>query len=292
MRLTRSAWVTSAMAPAPTSSPSRRQVQRSATLKDLVELVRNEENRAIVLLQLLDDEEEIADLARRQRGGRLVHDDDVRVMRKRAGDFDQMLLRHAEILEQGAGVEVGVQALQHMARAGPHLEPVDAPAKRQRHVAHEDVLGDAELVEHHGFLVDRRYAGGPGVARSVAGERLAGDENLAFVRLVDAGEDLDQRRLARAVLADQRRHFARPQCETDIVQRAHAGKALGNARHRQDRRRGVDVLRRGRRTDSRHRVHISSSGREARARPGGSRGRRAPTIRRSWRTFRYSTCRR
>ena len=54
--------------------------------------------------------------------------------------------------------------------------------------------------------------------------------------VIDAGEDLDQRRLAGAVLADQRRHFARPQRETDIVQRAHAGKALGDARHRQDRR--------------------------------------------------------
>ena len=39
--------VTSAMAPAPTSSPSRRQVQRSATAKDLVELVADEQDRAI-----------------------------------------------------------------------------------------------------------------------------------------------------------------------------------------------------------------------------------------------------
>ena len=38
---------------------------------------------------------------------------------------------------------------------------------------------------------------------------VAADADLAGVRLVDAGQDFDQRRLAGAVLADQRRHLAR-----------------------------------------------------------------------------------
>ena len=204
--------------------------------ENLVELVRDEENRAIVFFQLLDDDEEIADLARRQRGGRLVHDDDARVMRQRAGDLDQMLLRDAEGPQQRAGVEIGLEAFEQVARANLHLAPVDAPAARERHMAHENVLSDAELVEHHGFLVDRRDAGGPGVARSGADERLAGNENDALVGAMDAGQDFDQRRFARAILADQRGDFTRAQRQADVVQRAHAGKGFAHAGERQDRR--------------------------------------------------------
>ena len=43
----------------------------------------------------------------------------------------------------------------------------------------------------------------------VNGDRLV--ENFALVGLVYAGHHFDQRRLARAVFADKRRHFAGPQ---------------------------------------------------------------------------------
>jgi hypothetical protein len=59
--------------------------------------------------------------------------------------------------------------------------------------------------------------------------RLAVDGDLAFVGLVDAGQDLDQRRLAGAVLADERRHLARIELERDLVQRRTPGKRLGDA---------------------------------------------------------------
>ena len=44
----------------------------------------------------------------------------------------------------------------------------------------------------------------------------------AGVRLVDAGHDLDQRRFAGAVLAEQRMHLAGPHVEADVGERAHA----------------------------------------------------------------------
>ena len=52
-------------------------------------------------------------------------------------------------------------------------------------------------------------------------ERLAVDPRLTVARvgLVVAGEDLDQRRLAGTVLADERVHFARGDVEADIVER-------------------------------------------------------------------------
>ena len=41
---------------------------------------------------------------------------------------------------------------------------------------------------------------------------------LAGVGLVVAGEDLDQGRLTRAVLTDQRVHFTRSEIDADVVQ--------------------------------------------------------------------------
>jgi hypothetical protein len=44
---------------------------------------------------------------------------------------------------------------------------------------------------------------------------------------VHAGNDLDQRRLARAVLAEENMHLARLHVEIDAVERERTGKLLG-----------------------------------------------------------------
>ena len=57
----------------------------------------------------------------------------------------------------------------------------------------------------------------------------AAQADLAGVGAMDAGEDLDQRRLAGAVLAEQRMHLAGADVEVDSVERQRAGEALGQA---------------------------------------------------------------
>ncbi len=57
------------------------------------------------------------------------------------------------------------------------------------------------------------------------------DLDGAGVLLVDAGEDLHQRRLASAVLTDQRVHLSGAQLEPGIPQRLHAGEGLVDALH-------------------------------------------------------------
>ncbi len=66
-------------------------------------------------------------------------------------------------------------------------------------------------------------------------DRLAVDQDLAFVRLLHAGEDADQRRLAGAVLAQQHMDLARLEVERDAVIGDHAGEALGDVADRGDR---------------------------------------------------------
>ena len=54
------------------------------------------------------------------------------------------------------------------------------------------------------------------------------DDAPAGLRPLHAGNDLDQGRFARAVLADQAMHFARLKRHVDVAQRMDAAKALGN----------------------------------------------------------------
>ena len=61
------------------------------------------------------------------------------------------------------------------------------------------------------------------------------DQDLALVRPVEAVEDVHQRRLARAVLAEQRVHLALAQVEVDVVVRDDAREPLRDAPHLEDR---------------------------------------------------------
>ena len=109
----------------------------------------------------------------------------------------------------------------------------------ERLVAEEDVLGDAQAVHQVELLVDRGDSGPHGRGRVGQAHRLAGQQHLPGIRLVGAGQHLDQRRLPRAVLAEQAMHLARAYIEIDAVEGAHAGELLDDAPHHQQRLRAA-----------------------------------------------------
>jgi hypothetical protein len=192
---------------------------------DLVELVADEEEGLACALQELDEQEQLLDLLGRKGGGRLVHDDDARVDRHGARDSDQMLVGDAEIAQAGAGVDMRrAHRVEHFARLGAHGAPVDQAETVLRRVAEENVFGNRQIVEQYRFLVDRRDAVAERGMRRRQRDRFAIDADLALVRLVDAGQDLDQRGLARPVFADKRGDLAGIEREADVRQRVDAGK--------------------------------------------------------------------
>jgi hypothetical protein len=62
--------------------------------------------------------------------------------------------------------------------------------------------------------------------------RLALDEHLAVVEPDDSAEQLDERRLARAVLAHQGADLAGAQLDVAVAQRVHRAVALGRPHER------------------------------------------------------------
>ena len=101
----------------------------------------------------------------------------------------------------------------------PHLALIDQPQRSayQRFAAHEDVGGHIEVVQNVKFLVDKTDAQGDRVRDAGNGDLFSVKEDLPFVRLVDAAEGLHQRRLARAVLADQGHHLGLADRETYVA---------------------------------------------------------------------------
>ena len=80
----------------------------------------------------------------------------------------------------------------------------------QQLAAEEQVCRSVELVRERKILVDGLDAELARFARVRDGDRFAVDRDLAGVGMVDARDDLDQRRLAGAVVADDRVHLVRP----------------------------------------------------------------------------------
>ena len=105
-------------------------------------------------------------------------------------------------------------------------------------MAEEYVFGHRQIIEQDRFLMNGGNARLAGVMRGRKGHRCAADADFAFVRLVNAGHDFDQRGLARTIFADQRSDLAGIELERDIVQRPHAGETLGDAGEGEDRRIG------------------------------------------------------
>ena len=88
---------------------------------------------------------------------------------------------------------------------------------------------DREQFDKAKVLVDDRDPSFPRFRGAAESDRPAFDLDRTSVEAVDAAEDLDERRLAGAVLPKQRMNLARPHLEADAAQRPNAAEGLRHA---------------------------------------------------------------
>ena len=173
--------------------------------------------------------EEVLDLFAVEHRGRLVHDDELDVVREGAGHAHDLLVRGAELPDLGVGRQVRVsEPAQQLPGLACGLGALREAAARE-FVAEEDVLGDREPVDDVELLVHRRDAELDGGLRCRDLDLLAEPGDLALVGTMHAREHLDERRLARAVLAEDAVHLAGQHLEVDAAQRLNAGEGLRHA---------------------------------------------------------------
>ena len=193
-----------------TYAPSRITVTRVAQAEDLVEAVRDEEDAAALVAQAAGDGEQPLHLDAAEGGGRLVHDQHFGVQRDGLGDLDDLLVGDRQAVGAcGSGSMRHAEPLEQLRGLGVHRAAVDAAEPAVGLAAHEDVLGDRQVREERRLLVDDRDAGVLRSRRRLRKSTLwPADLEVAGVAAVHAGDDLDQRRLAGAVLADECVDFA------------------------------------------------------------------------------------
>jgi hypothetical protein len=186
--------------------------------------------------QLAEQPGQGADLVAGQRGGRLVEDQDPRPAEQRLGDLHQLAAPERQLLHRPVESDVETDPCADGMSLGGEPAIVDEAAtdrdRPQRHVLGDrEMRRQAELLLHHGDAVPARFGRGQ---RRV---RPAVDLDAAGVRPQHAREQVDEGRLAGAVLAQQGLHAARADLDRDLLEDRVAEEPLGEPARGENRRR-------------------------------------------------------
>jgi len=177
--------------------------------------------------------EQPLDVGLGQGRGRLVKDQNFRLDRERPADPDQRALSGGQCGYRRVRVNVAAEDGERGRRRLAHLPPGNDPELRARIAGlNRDVFGDRHPLDEPEILVDERNRSGRSSLRLPAA-----DPDLARVGFVHARQNLDQGRLAGAVLSEQRMHLAATDVEVDLIEGQSRGEMLDDAPHLQKGRR-------------------------------------------------------
>jgi len=199
----------------------------------LVQLVRDEDDRATLVGHHAQRLEQGRGLLRRQHRRRLVENQHPCVAIERLQDLDALLLAERQLPDMSTRIDsdpVAVAKLGDVALDAPRMDdelPSFAPM-----IAEDHVLGDGERRHEPKVLMHHPHARVEGVARRRERDRLPVQLDLALVRPVQAGQDVRERRLAGAVLTEEGMDLALGRLELDPVVGDDARKPLGDAPER------------------------------------------------------------
>ncbi len=97
----------------------------------------------------------------------------------------------------------------------------------------KDIRTDIKIVGQRQVLIDRLDPVPARVDRTREINALSFKTNLTAVRMIDAGYTLDQRRLAGAIVAEERHDFTRIDIQVDVVDGDQPAEPLNHAPYRQ-----------------------------------------------------------
>ncbi len=164
-----------------------------------------------------------------QRRGRFVHDQYVGFIGDRLGDLDHLPIGDRKIADLCLRVDGDVQTVEQFRRLAVHFLMIDEAETGERFASDPDVLGHRHRRHQVQFLVDHGDAVFQRVERRLQLDLDTLELHAATVGMINAGEDLHQRRLARAVFAHQRVHAAPLQPERHVIERDDTREFLAHA---------------------------------------------------------------
>jgi hypothetical protein len=109
-----------------------------------------------------------------------------------------------------AGIEIDLETIQQRLRLAIHARPVDECAPAAWFASEEDVFSDRHLLHESQFLINHRQPGLLGVIDRFKAcfDTIHLKSSFIAAMRMNAGEQLDERALARAVFTAQRVDFA------------------------------------------------------------------------------------
>ena len=156
----------------------------------------------------------------------LVHDQHLGRDQQSPRNLDDLLLGDRKIAGQPVQIEPLMAELgERRLRAFPGSLAVD-PARPGRFGPQQNIFLRTQVQREIQLLVDHRHALEPGVMGIFRQVRHPAEIHRARVRPVSTAEDLHQGALARAVLPDDRVHFARRDLQRNALQRPGGAKAF------------------------------------------------------------------
>ncbi|EFG64279.1 tat (twin-arginine translocation) pathway signal sequence [Streptomyces sp. SPB074] len=210
-----------------------------AHLVHLLEVVRDEQEGDARLLQRPHPGEETVDLTAVELCRGLVQDDEAGPDAERAGDLHHLPVLDAQVPGAGPRIDVDVPVAEERGGLGAQPAPGDEAAAPGGLPVQEQVLGDGEVGDDGGLLVDAGDLGAPGRAVGEAGGGGAVEADLAAVGGLEPGEERDEGGLARAVAPDEGVRLARPDGETSVGEGDGGAVALAHRAGLGERRRAL-----------------------------------------------------
>ena len=194
-----------------------------AQIHHVAQPVGDEQDRDPLRDQAPQRVEEALQLGAGEDRRRLVEDQEPRVADEGTRDLDQLPFGDGKLRGLRVQVELAQAKLrQDPARPVPLGSPVDQAAGDTELLAEEDVVDHAHVRQHGELLVD---GGDPRVERRMRRsrrERLAVEYEPSGIGWLHAGDDRDERRLARTVPADETVHHSGPAAQAHAAQRLHS----------------------------------------------------------------------
>jgi hypothetical protein len=219
-----------------------------AELEHFLEAMADVDDGHAVRLEAADQLEQGGGFLTREIRGRLVEDQKCGAAPLGARGRHQLLLADGERGEDYAGGQVEAEVIEQLLRLAQHRLVIEQAALRH-FVAEENVGRHGQVRAEHHLLVDGVDAKADRLVRIDQRNRLAAPINFAGGPGIDAGQQLDQRRLAGAVFADDPVDFALLERQIHRLQRMSGAEALVELMQGEERRRGGGG---GRRSLGRH----------------------------------------
>ena len=195
---------------------------------DFCQTVGDEDDRHAVGTHRLEAVQQQLRLGGRQGGGRLVEEQHPGVSAESTGEGDQLALAVAEFGDRSVEGNVEGDLGKGAARCLGAGRPVEKAAAAARLAPEKDILENRQRIAQLQLLGDAGDAAAEGIGGAGEADRLAIDQDLAAIGVVDATQDLHQGALTGAIFADHRQDLAPPGADGHIVESDHSAEPLAD----------------------------------------------------------------